>query len=374
MFAAAQDVHRTARHRGFREACGGRVARHPAGPDRFPQLPLGQARPRRRPGGAERAERRRQDKPARGDVVPVARPRSAQCPARRHRPPRRRGRAGAVGLGRRRDGRDAARRRSAIGTGRDGRRRASAASIRIDGEPVRSQSALGRTARRAVADAADGPAVCRGSGRPAALSGPARPRRSIRRTRRGSAATSRRCANARGCCATGRTDPAWLAALEEVMADRGGRGRGGAARRDRAARPRLRRGAGRLSARPGRRWSARSKHWLDEMPALAAEDRFARGAGRRPAERCGGGRRRGRAAPLRSRRHPRREGHRRRGGLDRRAEGAADRDRAGAGAAAARDPRRAAAAAARRGGGASRRGAPRRAVRDRSPGSTARPG
>ena len=331
MLAAVQDARQTARNRG--------VPRGAAGGSRVTRLVLTDFRNYRsarldldaEPGGADRAERRRQDQPARGDVVPVSRPRSAQCPAQRYRPPRRRRRAG-----RRRAG--PSRRRSRRGTAPSGSAPAGTAigggerrAIRIDGEPVRGQSALGRAARRAVADAADGPAVCRGSGRPAPLYGPARPRR-----RSGACGAGRplRAGDARtlAAAARGPERPGLAGRARRADGDRGGRGRGGAARRDRTARPCLRRSAEAPFRAPGSAWSARWRTGSTTMPALAAEDRLRAALAASPAERRASG---GAAVgPHRSDLaviHADKE-YRRRGGLDRRAEGAADRDRAGAGA------------------------------------------
>ena len=74
----------------------------------------------------------------------------------------------------------------------------------------------------------------------------------------------------------GRTDPAWLAALEELMATEGVAV--AAARRDAIERlDRVCADARRAPFRaPGSALSARSKTGSAEMPALAAEDRFAR--------------------------------------------------------------------------------------------------
>ena len=258
-----------------------------------------------------------------------------------------------------------------IGTGRDrngGERRA----IRIDGEPVRSQSALAEL----VGVLWLTPQMDR-----LFVEGPEGRRRFMDRLVLGidpaHAARVGRYEQAMRersrLLREGRDGPGMARRARRVDGDSRGRGRGGAARCDRTARPCLRRRAGDLSARPG----LRRRHGRD----LAGRDAGAcrrgspsRGAGRGPAGRRGVGRRRDRAASLRPRGDPRRKEYRRRGGLDRRAEGAADRHRARAGASCS-----SATAASRRCCCSTRwwRISMRRAARrcsSRSPGSTARRG
>ncbi len=86
-----------------------------------------------------------------------------------------------------------------------------------------------------------------------------------------------RCASARGCCATGRVEPAWLGALEEPASPPpaspspppGAQTIRGLERRLAADAP------GWLPAARARARTARSRRWLDELPALDAEARFA---------------------------------------------------------------------------------------------------
>ena len=166
----------------------------------------------------------------------------------------RRGRRRGLGAGRLGGRRDLATRR------RPGRGSAPAARpasggerriVRIDGAPAKTQAALAE--RLGVLWLT--PQMDR-----LFIEGPGARRRFLdrlvlgsrsRRMRRGSPLMSRRCASGRVCCATGRADAAWLAALEEMMARARRRHRGGAARRGRAARPGLRRRRRAPSRMPG---------------------------------------------------------------------------------------------------------------------------
>ena len=332
---AVQDVHQTAGDRGLpRGAAGGSAVTRLVLTDfrnyRSARLDLDTE-----PGGADRTERRRQDESARGDVVPVSRPRAAQCPARRDRPPRRdaaapaSGGGGAVAATVR--GRGIGDRSRRLGTGREpelpvasAARSASTASRRAASR--RSAERLGvlwltpQMDRLFVEGPAGGAAFSTGSSSA-----------STRRMPRGSAATSRPCANARGCCArAGRPGLARRARRDDGDSRASRWRRRGATRSNGSTMSAP--SAGGLSARPGRRRRHGRRLARTEMPALAAEDRLRAALAEARRRRRGVGRRRGRAAPLRSRRDPCRKGYRRRKRLDRRAEGAADRDRAGAGA------------------------------------------
>ena len=90
----------------------------------------------------------------------------------------------------------------------------------------------------------------------------------------------------------GPADPAWLAALEEIMAEQGVAV--AAARREavRAARPRLRARPTAPFPRARLALVGTVEDWLETMPALAAEAQFAAALAGKPAERRAGRRRR----------------------------------------------------------------------------------
>ena len=232
-----------------------------------------------------------------------------------------------------------------IGTGRDapsdgGERRVRAHRRRAAQEPGGAR----RACRPGLADAADGPAVRRGGA----------PRGGASSTgwcfgfdpgacRRGSPPMSRRCASARGCCATGRPTRPGSARSRRRMAAHGVAV--AAARRevDGAARRGLRRRrAGPFRARAlalagdGRGLARRA---CRRSPPRSASRGGSRGAARDARDRRRA--RSGRIAPISPCATPATAWRRRM--LDRRAEGAADRDRAGPGAAPGDDARRAAA-------------------------------
>ena len=160
----------------------------------------------------------------------------------------------------------------------------------------------------------------------------------------------------------GPRDPAWLTALEERMAATGVAVAAG--RRELVS------GLNTILAVPDQGSPAirleldgAVEGWLEAGPAIDAEERLARGLGRRP----GAGRRdrwcRARAASQRSRRHRPRDRRAGAAGLDRPAEGHAARHRPRRGAAAPAGRRRPAYSPARRDHGASRPEAPRRSRR-----------
>ena len=334
-----------------------------------------------RAGGADRRQRRRQDQSARSALVPRARPRPAPRQARRDRPPRAAGAPTALP-----PGAWAVAARLATPRGRDPRSAPAATPpsdsgerrlVRIDGAPAKTQAALASSSCARLADAADGPAVHRRRRRRAAASSTGWCSASIRRMPHALGAYEQAMRERRAAAARRRRPmPAWLAALEETH--------GGARRRDRGG--------------AARRWSAR----LDAGLRRDARG-LSRGAARARRARSRPGSTRCRRSPPRTRcaaASPRSAPHRRRGRhhhasgrtapisrstmsahgmpaaamLDRRAEGAADRHRAGACAAAARRRGRGAAPAARRGRGASRCRAPRGAVRRARRARRARPG
>ena len=123
-------------------------------------------------GRVDRAERRRQDQPVGGDVVSLALAAACATPGSAISTGATRADAlSALGLGGRGDDRHAAR-PVAIGTGGDGAagRAPRRAHRRRAGAPA---GGARRAARRAVADAGDGPAVCRRPGGAAAAARPA---------------------------------------------------------------------------------------------------------------------------------------------------------------------------------------------------------
>ena len=155
-------------------------------------------------GGADRPERRRQDQPARGDLVPGAGPRacgargSPRSSAGRRRP--RRAPSPVPGRSRRGSRTGMARRSSSAPGATAPRARPSGAVIRLDGQSQRGQAALAEHVRLRLADAGDGPAVPRRRRRTPPLPRPAGLRLRSRRMPRGSPPTTRRCASGRGCC------------------------------------------------------------------------------------------------------------------------------------------------------------------------------
>ena len=113
--------------------------------------------------------------------------------------------------------------------------------MRIDGEPVRGQSALGRAAWRVVADPTDGSPLSsrvRADGGAFSIGSCSA---STPPTARASRPMTRRCASVRGCCATALPTrpglPRWKSHGRTGCRRRSRPARGGA-----AARPRLRRG------------------------------------------------------------------------------------------------------------------------------------
>ena len=283
------------RDRGFREAWRtGR--RHPAGPDRLPQLPVGQARSRRAPdSGAERTERRRQDKPARGDIVSVPRPGFAQCPARRHRSSRRRvpdepaspGWAVAATVELRHG-------TVRIGTGRDGN---PALAFSPRACPPRACPPRGCRVRNAVRSASTASHCAASRCWPSRfgvlwltpqmdrlfVEGPEARRRFMDRLVLGidpaHAARVGRYEQAMRersrLLREGRADPAWLAALEVLMSDRGVAV--AAARCDAIERldPGLRHGDGEPFRAPGFASPARSRHGWPRCPRWRSRTGFA---------------------------------------------------------------------------------------------------
>ena len=221
--------------------CRGRARRRDAArADRFPQLSRGEAHPRHRAGGADRAQWRRQDQSAGGRVLSRARARAARRQARRNRSPVRprrmpRGRRLGCRRGRRDAPRPLAHRhrprcRGGRAAGRAHRRRAGA-----------RPGGAGRAARRRVADPADGSPVSRGPGRTPAVSRSARARP---RPGHGSrvAAYEQALRERSRLLRDGPADPAWLDRARGGHGRTGRRGRGRPARGRAAARPRLRRG------------------------------------------------------------------------------------------------------------------------------------
>ena len=150
----------------------------------------------------------------------------------------------------------------------------------------------------------------------------------------------------------GSRDAGWLGLLEETMAREGVAV--AASRRDIVRALDAAAAEGEAFPVPRIGLDGEAEAWLADMPALDAEERLRAGIRRRTAARRRDRRHLGRPAPGRSDRPPCRHGQ---GGdrvFDRRAEGPADRERAGPCAAAGGAARRRPGAAARRGRGPSR--------------------
>ena len=329
------------------------------------------SRPARRAG---RAQRRRQDQSDRGDLVPDAGTWAAPRHARGGRVPGRRRLLGGVGRGRRRARpRHARHRHRAAGGAGHGDRAQMPHRPRAGG----LGGGLRRPSAGDLAGAGDGRDVQRARlraapfSRPPGAGGRCRAFRPGRRARAGAALAQPAAGGARAPTRTGstrsstrpprsrsrsrRSAPRRCARLQQALAARDDPASAFPVGRDRARR--LDRGADAASIRPSRWRTATapcSRTTARAMPPPAARS----------------------TAPISpiSPSSMRRKGIPAARRLDRRAEGAADRPRAGACRPARRHDRLRAGPAARRGGGPSRSGAPHRALWRRSSGSARRSG